>query len=262
MPGIIIFILGTVIGSFVNVLISRFRKERKWWQGRSFCDRCRRRLSWWENIPIVSYLILKGRCRTCHSPISIEYPLVELSTGILFFITLQHATRNSQLNNISLYLLITVYLLLVTFLILVFLYDFHYQIIPDWTVLGLVGLAFVIHLGGVDSHTIRGVLSLVVTGLVTSAFFLLLHLITRGRGMGLGDVKYAFFMGFFLGWPRILVGLYTAFLTGAVVGVILILMNKKKFGQHIAFGPFLVFGTFIGWFWGDFLVSNICYILL
>lgn len=251
---IVIFILGTVVGSFVNVVVGRFGQEKKWWQGRSFCDECRHVLKWWENIPIVSYLILKGRCLTCHSPIPLEYTLVELTTGLVFVLTFLHSsTALATLLNCS----------VATLLILIFLFDLHYQIIPDWCILGLIGLAVLINLGGsrFSSGTIRGFLSLVLTGLGASLFFLLLHLITRGRGMGLGDVKYTFFMGLFLGWPKIIIGLYTAFLTGAIIGVILILMNKKKFGQQISFGPFLVFGTFVSWFWGEELISNIYYLL-
>jgi prepilin signal peptidase PulO-like enzyme (type II secretory pathway) len=265
---IICFIFGTVVGSFVNVIVSRFGKERKWWQGRSYCDNCQRQLKWWENIPIFSYLFFGGRCRTCHSPIPFEYPLVELATGVFYSFIIYHFKFENILlitrpQRFACMAGVAVYLLLVTLLIIVFLYDLHYQIIPDWAVLGLVSSALLIRILN-HPELVSGSLSLrfrnefgmtILIGLASSVFFLILHLITRGRGMGLGDVKFAFFMGFFLGWPEILAAFYIAFLTGAVAGVILILMNKKKFGQHLAFGPFLVLATIVVWFFGGQLIN-------
>ncbi len=244
------FIFGAAVGSFVNVVVGRFGKEKKWWQGRSYCDNCQRQLKWWENIPIFSYLFLGGRCHTCHSPIPWEYPVVELATGIIYSFIIYHFKFSNLL-------LTTCYLLLATLLILVFLFDFHYQIIPDWSVLSLIIISLLInfneyHLQGEISRHLGGD---ILIGLGGSLFFLLLHLITRGKGMGLGDVKFAFFMGFFLGWPKILAAFYIAFLTGAVVGVILILMKRKKFGQHLAFGPFLVLATIVVWFFGGQLIN-------
>ncbi len=255
-PRILFFILGTSVGSFLNVVVGRYDKTRKWWQGRSFCESCQRQLSWWENIPLVSYLVLRGRCSACHSPIPLEYFLVELGTGLVYaFIISYFKTSNL--------LLTTCYLLLTALLITVFLFDLHYQIIPDWTVIGLIILAVLIHSG--YSH-LQGVLRFhlgggLAAGLASSLFFLILHLITRGQGMGLGDVKFVFFMGLFLGWPRILIGHYVAFLTGALVGVILILVGKKEFGQHIPFGPFLVLGTFITWVWGEKIISLLTHLI-
>jgi len=231
-------ILGISIGSFLNVLISRFGRKKKWFQGRSVCDHCRRKLKWWENIPLFSFLFLRGRCHTCHSPIPIEYPLVELITGLIFFLVVY---RFFPLG----FFLASLFLLIAVFLIAVFLFDLHYRIIPDWALIGLVILSFL-----VGFLTEADLVSQLVTGLVFSLFFLALHLITKGKGMGLGDVKFAFFMGFFLGWPKIVIAFYLAFLTGAVFGVILILLKKKRFGQKIAFGPFLAGATFISWFWG------------
>jgi len=249
LPRIIFFILGICVGSFVNVVVSRYRKEKKWWRGRSVCDHCQRQLKWWENVPIFSYLILRGQCFSCHSPIPFEYTFVELINGLLFVLTfLNSPTVLAALLNCS----------IVTLLVIIFLFDLNYQIIPDRTVVGLVILSFFSYLLNSNYQLIIPTL----TGLGTSAFFFLLHLITKGRGMGLGDVKYAFFMGLFLSWPKIIVGLYLAFLTGALVGVILILMGNKKFGQHVAFGPFLVLGTFVSWFWGEKIISLVSGLLL
>jgi len=269
-----IFLLGASVGSFLNVLVWRERPVKKkkklsWWRGRSVCDSCGKDLRWWENIPLVSFLFLKGRCRTCHSPIAFEYFLVEFGTGLIYLLVFFNLPPIS-------FLLSTVYCLLTTILIFIFLYDLHYQIIPDWSVLGLVLLTlagYLFHPRGVPLGHLRGefgretpsaqlesidisnIGSGLLAGLSAAGFFLFLHLITKGRGMGLGDVKFAFFMGLFLGPSRLVLALYFAFLTGAVIGVILILLGRKRFGQHIPFGPFLAAGTFFSWLWGDSVIN-------
>lgn len=239
-----IFLLGASVGSFLNVLVWRNKpgKKRKklfWWRGRSVCDSCGKELGWWENIPLLSFLFLKGKCRECHSPIPREYFLVELATGLIYLLIFNTLVPAG-------FFLAIIYYLLTTVLIFIFLYDLHYRIIPDWSTLSLIFLALLTGSRGLG-FWVSAVLSLL--------FFLFLHLITKGRGMGLGDVKFAFLMGLLLGPKRLILALYFAFLTGAVLGVILILSGKKKFGQHIAFGPFLVFGTFVAWVWGEEIIS-------
>jgi prepilin signal peptidase PulO-like enzyme (type II secretory pathway) len=255
LAGIIIVIFGLGIGSFLGMLVTRFddQKQEKFdwkrvfgvgkrWR-RSRCDSCGRKLLWWENIPVVSFLVLKGRCRTCRSPIPFWFFLIELATGISFFLTYFYWLKNSPFS----YFNLLVYLFIASVLIFIFFYDALYQIIPDFVVLILI----LSSLGNLINLSYLG------TALGAAGFFLFLNLVTRGQGMGLGDVKFAFFMGLFLGFPKIIFAFYLAFLTGALWGVILILKKKKKFGQHIAFGPFLVMGTFVGWFWGDIFLEII-----
>lgn len=248
---VLLFIVGICVGSFINVLVGRFDDEdRFWYRGRSVCDHCGRQLKWWENIPLVSYLFLGGKCRSCRSPIPYQYPLVEIGMGILFLIP------NSKIliSKHQSFLLFTIYLLLITFLIIVTLFDLKYLLIPDRAILALSFLALVFNFLKITNYQLL-ITNYLLTAVFSSLFLLILHLITRGKGMGLGDVKFAFFMGLFLGWPRIIVGFYLAFLTGAIIGVILILMGRKKFGQLVPFGPFLVLGTFISWFWGSELIN-------
>jgi len=241
--GVLAFLFGLSVGSFINVLVWRFNKKKKWFQGRSVCDHCQRKLNWWENVPLLSFLFLRGRCRTCHSPIPFEYPLMELVTGLIYLLVTWHFSPSG--------LFLTVcYLITVSLLIAIFVFDLHYRIIPDWAIVSLVVICLIINaFNGVD------LISYLISGLSFSFFFLFLYLITRKKGMGFGDVKFSFFMGFFLGWPKIVVSFYLAFLTGAIFGVILILLKKKKFGQQIAFGPFLVGATLISWFWGEKIVN-------
>jgi len=225
----LIFIFGLLLGSFLNCLVYRLNEAKNWRKfffGRSYCPRCKRNLRCFDNLPLLSFFLLKGRCRWCHSPISWHYPLVELATGVLF-VTAYH-------------LQFTIYNLLIIYaLIGIFLSDLLYRTIPDQLVYPALFISLIFFTTNL------------LSGLGVAAFFFLLVLLTRFRGMGLGDVKLAGLMGLFLGFPKIIVALYLAFLTGALTGVILVLTKRKKMKSEIAFGPFLVLATLIAWFWGE-----------
>lgn len=217
-------LFGLAVGSFLNVLIDRLPRGRNVITGRSTCDYCGKTLRWFELIPLISFLVQRGRCRRCHKKLSWQYPIVELATaaGFIFF------TPS--------------YWIIFSSLLVIFVADLKYQIIPDsMVVLGVIGV-----LGVIRENFIAGI--------GASAFFLFLWLVTHGKGMGLGDVKLAFLMGLLLGFPNIIIASYLAFLTGAGVGVILILLGKKKLKEKIAFGPFLVTGTIIAYFFGNTLI--------
>lgn len=220
-----IFLLGLSIGSFVNVLIDRLPRGKNVITGRSVCDYCRKTLRWFELIPLLSWALQDGRCRRCHKRLSWQYPLVEFVTGAGFV------------------LLSPSYWLIFSALLVIFMVDLKYQIIPDsMIVVGVIGV-----IGVIGENVLAGV--------AASAFFLFLWLITRGRAMGLGDVKFAFLMGLLLGFPGVIVACYLAFLTGAASGVILILQRKKGLKSKIAFGPFLILGTCITLVWGPQIIE-------
>ena len=244
MIGSSFFIFGLCVGSFINCLVYRLhlRDTRGVLIGRSFCPRCKHQLAWYDNIPLLSFILLKARCRYCQKKISIHYPLVELGTGVLTLLVLFHlrGVLSGHLAGVLFYLLITYAL------IAIFVSDMLYFTVPDEVVWSAIGISFLRIL-------VTGHWSLVIPGLLSGLFFLALVLATKGRGMGLGDVKLAGLMGLVLGYPKIIIALYLAFLTGAVVGVILILLRKKHFGEHIPFGPFLCTATIISLFWGEII---------
>lgn len=183
--------------------------------------------------------MLKGRCRYCQKPISIHYPLVELATGILSVLIF-----NFQFSHFAEIPQSGLFNLLITYaLIAIFVSDLLYFTIPDLIVLPAIAISLIYNL----AFSINNL----ITGLGAGLFFLALALITKGRGMGMGDVKLAALMGLFLGYPKIIVALYLAFLTGGFVGVILVLLKKKRFGEHVPFGPFLTTATIISLFWGE-----------
>lgn len=243
-----IFILGLFVGSFLNVLVDRLPKGESVIKGRSRCERCKKELAWRDLIPLFSFLQLKGKCRYCRSPLSFYYPIIELTTGIMFFVTALFVFNNFQFSIPLIY-----YLFIVSSLIVIFFADLKYGIIPDKIVFPAIAIIFLYLLINPSSFIINHLLS----ALGACLFFLLLFLITKGRGMGFGDVKFAFLMGLILGFPNIIVALYAAFLTGAIIGIILILWRKKRiFGTSIPFGPFLVLGNFIAIFFGKQLSQN------
>ncbi len=233
-----IFILGLFLGSFLNVLADRlpFNKSIL---GRSHCEYCHKSLKPLDLIPIASFVYLHGKCRYCHHKFSIQYPISELLTGLVFALV-YFATPN-PLSNIPLLLL---NLFVASIFISIFFADLRYRIIPDKILLpatfSVFVYLFIFQLFQLPNHLISGV--------ICCLFFLFIFAFTRGRGMGFGDVKFAFLIGLFLGIPLSLIALYLAFLTGGAASLILILWKKKGLKSQVSFGPFLVLGTGLAFF--------------
>jgi len=228
------FLFGLFWGSFLNVLIDRLPKGENVLWGRSHCDYCKRELRWFELIPLLSYLLQRGRCLRCKGRLSWQYPLIELLTGIGLGIIA--ATYGYSLP------LVGAGSLVFSSFLVIFIADVKYQIIPDSTVItGLVGSVLWLWFDTSRSFYWSHIMAAAVSFLL----FLSLWFITKKRGIGLGDVKLSFVLGLLMGYPEIVMALYVAFLTGALVGVILILLGNKTMKSKIAFGPFLVLGTAI-----------------
>jgi len=238
---------GLGVGSFLNVVIYRLPRRLSVAWGRSFCPHCRKKIAWFDNIPLLSFLFLKGRCRACRSPISWRYPTVELLTAVLFVLGFGQFVQLGQLRMAAIGELLLTWILF-SGLIVIFFIDLEHQIIPDEIILPVAGLFLIFWLIVNPQSLITNYL---ISGLGASLFLLLIWALTKGRGMGLGDVKLAFLMGLSLGFPKIIIAFYLAFLTGATIGVILILVKKARFGQKIAFGPFLAAATIITVLWGE-----------
>ncbi len=249
----IIFIFGLVVGSFLNCVIYRLvltpQQERLVWglalpRGRSYCPYCKHILSWQDLIPVLSFLILRGKCRYCQKKISFQYPLVEIVTGLLFVLIFWHLGFGFDLA-------FGIWILISCFLIIIFVYDLKHFIIPDKIIYPAIAIVFIY-------NVLQGPALLMRSGLaaiLAAGFFLSIVLVSRGRWMGLGDVKLAFLMGLFLGFPNILIALFFAFLIGAIIGVGLILAKRKTLRSEVPFGPFLVTGTFVALFWGERIVQ-------
>jgi len=267
-----IFFFGLATGSFLNSIIYRLQTGESFLWQRSFCPHCKKTLTWQDLIPLLSFLFLRGKCRYCQGKISWQYPLVEFFTGILFiFIFWNWSFGLDWSLGIEIWDFFNLlYLLIIScFLIIIFVSDLKYYIIPDKIIYPAIGIAFlyrlfeVLKFGNWDFFRIWdlgfGILKPFLTpffsALLAGAFFFAIVLISKGRWMGWGDPKLAFFMGFFLGFPKIIVGLFLAFLIGAIIGIGLVVLKKKTLKSEVPFGPFLVIGTFIAFFWGQNLIN-------
>lgn len=224
-------VFGLFFGSFFGVLIDRIPKGESVLWGRSHCDFCKKPLRWFELIPVISFMLQRGRCVRCKKKLSISYPMLEFVTAALFVLVAAFSP------------LPFVDIILFSCLLLLFVTDLKYELLPDiWIIGGIIAAAArLFMLYGITSLLVPYFLS----ALGAAAFFWSIWAITRAKGMGFGDVKLAPLLGLMLGFPLTLIGLFGAFLTGAIVGVILILSGKKRMKSHVPFGPFLIGSTVV-----------------
>lgn len=229
----------------------------QWWWGRSICDFCHKQIHWFDNIPLLSYLVLRGKCRFCKEPIALSHPVIELLTGALFVWWYWGGSLFFQLTLAPFHTLQPLFWLGVgVIMIIIVMADLLYLLIPDVAV-GLLLLMTIVYRIVLTMFGIMNIDDLVksVVGMILMvAFFGGLWLVTKGKGMGMGDVKLVAPLALLLGWPKVLVGMFLAFVLGAIVGVVLIVAGKRQLGQVLPFGPFLVLGTVITLVMGDELV--------
>lgn len=254
---IIAFVLGLLVGSFLNCVVYRLETKDSFLRGRSFCPKCKYVLAWYDLIPVLSFVWLKARCRHCKKKISIQYPLVELATGFLFLLAFVFAPWP------DLGFLIYEWIIF-SFLVLIFVYDLKHYIIPDRFLLPAISLVVFFRAAELFSNELLkrdlgisavGLAWPWVAGLAASGFFFLIWLISRGKWMGFADCKLGFLLGLFLGWPNIIVALFFSFLIGSVIGLILISVKKKKLRSEVPFAPFLIIGCFIALFFGQGIIN-------
>lgn len=242
---IFLFIFGLTIGSFLNVVI--YRSASKESSRRSICPNCKSKLKIWDLVPILSFLLLAGKCRYCHKPISLRYPLVELTTAFGFTIVGLIVTND--------FLELVYTLFIISTLEALFFIDLFFGILPNRIILLGLFSTFIYWLLRFDSLTPTFIVQTFLTAFVLGGLFFSIVYFSRGKAMGGGDVKLVFLMGLVLGWPKALPALFFAFLTGALLSVMLIMLGAKRFGQTIPFGPFLTSGAFVSLFWGNQIIN-------
>lgn len=255
---LIIFILGLIVGSFLNVVIYRLENGEKIVNDRSRCLSCKHTLAWYDLVPVLSFIFLKGKCRYCNNKISWQYPLVEIGTGVLFILMLNlfntPPTPSLEGNYFQCPILhLAFWFYIISSLIVIFVYDLKHYIIPDKVIYPAIiaALGFNLFSNFHNSLFLNNIFAAFIAGL----FFYAIVIVTKGKGMGGGDIKLAFLMGLILGWPVIIFSVFLAFISGSIVGIYLILTGKKKMKSMVPFGPFLIFGTFAGLFWGKEIVK-------
>jgi leader peptidase (prepilin peptidase)/N-methyltransferase len=238
---VVALLLGLVVGSFLNVVITRLPERRSLVTPRSACPACGAAIAWYDNVPLVSFAVLRGRCRSCARPIPWRYPLTEAATAVLFGLA---AARFGPAPSLG------VALLLIALLVAVTGIDLEHQIIPD--VITLPGTA-----AGLLASLLTGDVPLVdsLIGIAAGGgLFLLIILASRG-GMGGGDVKLAAMLGAFLGWKVMLLSVLLAVLAGGAVAVMLLASGRTGRKDPIPFGPFLAGGGAVGLLWGEDLLE-------
>ncbi len=245
-----LFALGAAIGSFLNVVIYRTVRNQSWVRGRSKCDSCRKQLKWYDNIPLVSYFLIRGKCRYCKAVLSLSHPVIECMSGTLFVWWFWMGSLFFRLTQHPFSVIQPMFWLVVGLcLLVIFFADLRYLIIPDEAVGLLTVLTLLYRIGLTLANVMRPIdfVYTILGALVVSSFFYFLYWVTKGKGMGFGDVKFTVPFALLLGWPNVFLGTLLAFLFGAIVGLVLMFCKKKKFGQGqtVPFGPFLVMSTIV-----------------
>ena len=250
---LIFFILGLIIGSFLNVVIIRLNTEKSF-GGRSACMSCQNQLVWYELVPVFSFLFLRGRCRNCKARISIQYPLVEFATGLIFaLLFLKFSVYGGQYIFFTpeFFISYAYYAVMFSLLIVIATYDLKHKIIPDTLAMVLGILAFVglfffnPNVSFLPYFHFPSFLDF-FSGVLVSAIFALFWLVSKGTWMGLGDAKLSVGLGWLLGFSLMLSGVVIAFWIGAVVGLALVIFSKKHgMKTEIPFAPYLVLGALL-----------------
>ncbi|MFA6376208.1 MAG: prepilin peptidase [Candidatus Paceibacterota bacterium] len=259
-----IFAVGIVIGSFLNCVIWRSYDNESIAKGRSHCPKCRHKLAWFDLVPLISFIFLRGKCRYCKKMISWQYPVVEFATGALFVIFARLFAMEifyGQFFAFSLVQLLA-YWVILSALVVIFVADLRWYFIPDGALisgfvaaLALRGLQFAQSGYSFGQFDLQILINPLLSSFFCGAFFLAIFLLSRGKWMGFGDVKYALLLGMVLGFPDSLIALFLANFFGAIIGLTLILAKMKNMKSEIPFGPFLVAGTLVALFYSDSIIS-------
>ena len=262
---ILFFFFGAAVGSFLNVVALRYGTGKSFLTGRSSCSGCSNRLSWYELIPIISFLIQGGKCRACKSRLSLRYFVMEVVTGAVFLLVVKKQLQIASYGLSPLFLparttdvvqsggLSTFYFLLIfSLLILISAYDLKHQIIPNSWSYFFAGLSLLYALINYKAQATSNI----IAGVLFFLFFFSFWFFSRGTWMGLGDAKLSLGIGFMLGVGKGILALLLSFWAGAIIGIALLLIYGKQYTlkSKIPFGPFLVLGTFVSFLYGDYLI--------
>ncbi len=244
-PLVIAGLFGLAIGSFLNVVIHRVPRGESVVSPGSRCPNCGYALRWKDNIPVLSWLLLGGTCRQCRAPISIQYPIVELVTALLFVLVTWMTPAGPLLAS---------RLILVVILIVLFGIDLHHQILPN--VITLPGIAIGLLFSLFAPPGLRDALiGTVLGGAILYGIAAAYYAVRREEGLGMGDVKMLAMIGAFLGWKAVLVTLVLSSFAGALVGVGLIAFSRGTMRLALPFGTFLALGALAAMLVGEPLVT-------
>ncbi|HRS47909.1 MAG TPA: prepilin peptidase [Candidatus Paceibacterota bacterium] len=284
---LISFLIGISIGSFLNVVIFRLTPEKetsviKELSGRSRCHYCQKELAWYELIPLISFVIQNGKCRSCHHKLSWQYPIVEFLTGLSFLAVVWKFSKifyfTGFLPGIKVLILIILFQIIFSLLILIAVYDFKYYLIPAGAVYVLFLTSLILNFyyfylqkinflpdyglnfSGVLNYLLftpqnifLKLLMALLPGIFTIGFA---YIFSKGKAMGLGDVLLILALSLIFLWPDILIVLFLSFVLGTIVSLILIIFKRKTLKDIVPFAPFLALGAFIAFLFSDIIINN------
>ncbi|HBY57790.1 MAG TPA: prepilin peptidase [Candidatus Atribacteria bacterium] len=242
---IFVLLLGLIIGSFSNVCIYRIPRNESLIRPGSHCPKCNQPIKFYDNIPLVSFIILKGKCRYCKEKISWQYPLVEFLTAVLYLLLFLRY---------GLQLVTFVYMFFCSALIIITFIDLKENIIPDVLSLPFLLLGFLMSFFLKNLSPINSLLGILAGGGVLLLVAILGSFLFKKEAMGGGDIKLAAMVGAFLGWQLTLLSLFLSFFTGAIIGIVILIKNKGE-SDPIPFGPFIALGTIIALFFGNSIIN-------
>lgn len=252
---VLLILLGLCFGSFVNALVWRLRKKRDFVSERSECTHCHHVLAWNDLIPVVSWALLRGKCRYCGKVID-DSPIVELATPAAFVVSYLAWPYGYDAAGLTLFVL---WLVSLVGLIALVVYDLRWYLLPDKIVFPLVGIGVimgVIRFSYVEQQSVPQTFLAIVLGILSIAgVYFLLHALSAGKWVGFGDVKLSVFIGAILGWQGGLLALFVANLIGIFVVLPLLILGKLHSKSKIPFGPFLIAACFVTFLWGEHIIS-------
>jgi len=291
----ITFIFGTIIGSFINVLVDRTDTKESPFKGRSSCPYCHKTLAWWEMVPVINYFYLKGKCSSCHHKLSLQYPLVEFFTGLLFSLAYWrffhfplinlHLFTVFNLENILILINLFFWFYWLFVFLVISLYDLKKYLILSGVLIPAIVISFfwrtflgiifsIKHFSflpqinlllGSQSYVFGNYSyfpSLILGIIFAGGLISLLVYTTKEKAMGWGDAILAVFIGIILGWPGAIIALIIAFLSGGFSSLILMFLKKKTLKSYLPFAPFLSLGAVTVMLFGDIIIKGYLSLIL
>lgn len=250
---ILMFVVGACVGSFLNVTIFRLPEKKSIIRHPSTCPFCHQKIKKYDLIPILSYLMLKARCRHCKEKISWQYPAVELITAVAFvFLAYYHDLALDWANPLFFRDIV-----FAAALIVMFTTDLRYYLLFDAIMVPMMFFAFFanVFILGNSYNYFYVVLNLLTGAIIMSGFFWLQHVVSKGRWIGEGDISLGAVIGFMLGWPQVLLVLFLAYVGGAIISLFLLALGKRNLKSPLPLGTFLCAATFVALIWGANIIN-------
>lgn len=240
------FVIGSIVGSFLNVCIFRLPQDKSLFFPRSNCSHCHEPIKFYDNIPILSFILLRGKCRSCRKSISIQYPLVESFNGLLYGIFY---------NKLGISADFFIYSLFASSLLVISVIDLRHRIIPDVITLPGILLGLLISSFSYHINFLESLIGTLMGGSILLAVGFGYELLRKKEGMGGGDVKLLAMIGSFLGWKAVLLVIFMASLSGSIIGILWIILKGKERDYAIPFGPYLSLGALFYLFLGETILK-------